>query len=230
MLRKGCCINQTCGFTDRFSFLTGKVPPSAAAETARIMVEMRRRIFGAVVIWTLKSVHTAKLRAKRLLAIIGRACAQRTAGFALFVRVVQNIDMRIAFFIFARGIFGRHPILAVTLGVKAGHIDFGLTFDHHLRQVIASTTCRSDAEAETFSQPHIPQTRRRANQWVPIRRVADRAIVIVFQTHCLTGRDAVDHGHIFFFDPLQIEREEIRAETVRHSIFEAGRCAFFIGP
>ena len=191
---------------------------------------MRRRIFGAVVVWTFKSVHTAKLRAKRLLTIIGRACAQRTAGVALFVRVVQNIDMRIAFFIFARCIFGRHPILAVTLRVKAGHIDFRLTFDHHLRQVIACATCRGDAEAETFSQPHIPQARRRADQWVPIGGIADRTIVIILQTHCLTGRDAVDHGHIFFFDPLQIEREEIRAETVGHSIFEARRCAFFIRP
>ena len=39
----------------------------------------------------------------------------------------------------------------------------------------------------------------------------------------------MDHGHVFLFDPLQIQREEIGAETVGHTEFEARRRVPLVG-
>ena len=40
----------------------------------------------------------------------------------------------------------------------------------------------------------------------------------------------MDHRHILFFDPFQIEREEIGAEAVGAAVFEAGGRTLFVGP
>ncbi len=59
--------------------------------------------------------------------------------------MVQDIDVFVAFFVFAGGKFRGHPI-AVAFGIKGRHVDLGLPFHHQLRKVITGATRRSDAK------------------------------------------------------------------------------------
>ena len=219
MFGKGGGVDQPDTFADGAGFIHRILPPAAAPKTARIVVKAVWRIQRAEIIRPLKPVDTAKLRAARFLPVIGRRGAQRAAGFALFVRVVQDIDVLIAFFVFARRIFGGHPT-AVAFGIKRGHVDLGLALDHHLRQIIAGAASGGDAKAKAFGEPHIAQARGRTHQRIAIGCVTDRPVVVVFQPHGFRRGNAVDHRHIFFFDPFQIERKEIGAETVGHAVLE----------
>ena len=228
VLGKGGGIDQANARADGFGFGLGIGPPRAPPETAAVMVKTVGRIERAIVIGTFKAVHASKLGTERFLAIIGRPGAQGATGFALFIRVMQNIDVLVAFLVLARGILRCHPI-AIALGVKARHVDLGFALSHHLGKVIACAPCCGDAEAEALRQPHIAQPRRRTHQRIAIRGVADRAVVIIFEANGLRGRDPVDHRHVFLFDPLQIQREQIGPETVRNRIFETGGGIALIG-
>ena len=135
--------------------------------------------------------------------------------------------MVVALLVFARRILRCHP-LAVALGIKRRHVDLGLTFDHHLGKVITGTARGCDPKAEPFSQPHIAKTWSRANERVAVRRVTNRAVEIVLQTAILARRNAVDHSRVLFFDPLEIELEEVSAETVRYPMLKTSRRAFFV--
>ena len=39
----------------------------------------------------------------------------------------------------------------------------------------------------------------------------------------------MDHAHVFFLDPLQIKRKEVRAEAVGHTKFEPRRGVALVG-
>src|SRR3990167_4793567 len=60
-----------------------------------------------------------------------------------------------------------------------------------------------------------------ADQRVAIGRVADRAVEIVLQANHFRRRQAVDHRHVFGFDPLKVQREQVGAEAVGDVVFEA---------
>jgi hypothetical protein len=135
----------------------------------------------------------------------------------------------IAFLVLARGILGRHPG-AVALGIEGGHVDLRLAVHHHLREVVSRAARRGDPEGKALGQPHVPEPRRGPDQRVAIGRVADRAVVIVLQTHRLRRRNAVDHRHVFLLDPFEVEREEVGAETVGHGVFEPRGRALLVRP
>ena len=181
MFGKGRGVDQANPLTDGFGFGDGGLPPSTAAKAARVMIKIIIRIQGAKIIGAFKSVYAAKLCSARLLPIISRPSAQGPAGRALFVRMVQNIHMLIGFFILARGIIGGNPI-AIALGIKRGHINLGLSFNHHLRQIIPRAAGRGDAKGKPFRQPHISQPGRRAHQRVSVGRVTNRSVKIIFQS------------------------------------------------
>ena len=136
--------------------------------------------------------------------------------------------MVVAFLILAGGVFGGHPA-AEAFGVKRGHVDLGLTFRHQLRKVVAGAACGGDAEAEAFRQPHVAQAGGRADQRVAVGGIADRAVVIVLETHGFGRRNPVDKGHVFRFDPFEVEGEEVGAEAFRHLIGEPRGGALLIG-
>ena len=127
--------------------------------------------------------------------------------------------MVVAFFILARRIFGRHP-RPIALGIKRGHVNLGFPIDHHLRQIIARATGCGDPERKSLCQPHIAQARRGADQGVAVGRVADWAVVIILQPHRFRRWQAVDHRHVFRFDPLKVQREQVGAEGLWHVIQE----------
>ena len=201
MLSERGCVDQADAFADRLCFFYGIVPPCTAPERATVMIKIIGGIKRAIIIRTFPAIDLTKLRTKCLLAIIGRCRAQWATGFALFIWMMQNIDVVVAFFVLARRIFGRHPA-AVTLRIKARHINLGLAFDHHLGHIIAHTTRGSNAEAEAFGQPHIAQTRRWTHQRIAIWRIANRAVEIILQTAFFARWHAVDHRHILLFDTL----------------------------
>ena len=229
MFGEGRGVHKPHTFTNSLGLIHSILPPAAAAKASGLFIKVLRRIEWAKVIGTLPSIHPTKLRATGLLPIIGRCGAQRAGGRAFFIRVVQNIDVIIAFFVFAHSKFGGHPI-TVAFWIKTGHVNFSLSIHHHLRHIIAGAPGRCDAKAKAFRQPHIAQTRRRPHQWVSVRGVANRAVKVVFQPTFFTGRNPVDHRHILFFNPVEREGKEIRSKTVRHPMFKPGWSIFFINP
>ncbi len=207
MFAKRRRINQANTFTDRFGFIHSILPPATTAERAGIMVKVICGIKRAIVVGPLPTVHKAKLCTTCLLALIRWRRAQRATRRALFVRVVQNINVIIAFFVFARGKFCGHPVGRITLGIKACHVDLGFALNHHLRKVIAGTTSSRDAKAKAFRKPHIVQSWCWPNERVSVWRIANRAVEIVFQTAFLTRRNTMNHSHILLFDTVQCERK-----------------------
>ncbi len=116
MFGKGCGIHKPNPFADGASLFDRILPPGSAAEAAGFFVKIFRRIQRTKIIGPLPPVDPAKLCPASLLPIIGRRCAQRPRSRAFLIGVMQNIDMIIAFFVFAHGKFGGHPI-AVAFGV-----------------------------------------------------------------------------------------------------------------
>ncbi|MPL89866.1 hypothetical protein SDC9_35908 [bioreactor metagenome] len=220
VLGEGGGVDQAGGLAQRRGLGPGILPPAATTEAATVMVEACRRVERAIVVRPFPAVHLAELGAKRLLRVIVRRGAQRPAGLALLVGVVQDEDVLIALLVLARGIFGGHPA-AVALRVEARHVDLGLALGHQLGQVMAGAARGGDAEAEALGQPHVAQPRRRADQRVAVGGVADRAVEVVLEPHRLGGRQTVDEGHVFVLDPLEVELEQVGAEAVRHVIEEA---------
>ena len=218
-------VDQPHALADGTRLGLGIFPPAAAAETAGSRIVKSGL---GVVIGPLPAVDLPELRAKRLLAIVGGGGAQRAAGGALLVGVVEDIDMLIGLLVLARRIFGGDPA-AETLGIEAGHVDLGLALHHQLGEIMARAARRRDAEAEALGEPHVAKPRRRADQRVAIGGVADGAVEIVLEAHRFRRRDAMDEGHVFLFDPLQIEREEIGAEAVGHAVEETRGRALLVG-
>src|SRR6056300_1046622 len=103
------CVNQTNTFSNRLGLILGVLPPTATAETARIMIKAVCGIQRTVIIRTFPSVYTTELGTQFFLTIIGRGRAQWAAGLALFIWVVKNVDMFVTFLVLARCILGRHP-------------------------------------------------------------------------------------------------------------------------
>jgi hypothetical protein len=66
------------------------------------VVEIGGGIDRAIVVRPFPAVHLPELRAHLFLAVIGGRGAQRAAGFALFVGVVQDEDVVVAFLVLAR--------------------------------------------------------------------------------------------------------------------------------
>ena len=225
MLGKGGRVDQPDAFADGLGLFHRVLPPAAAPETARgLVVEP----LGRKIIRTLPTVNLTELRAARLLPVIGGRGAQGAGRRTLFVRVVQDIDVFVGFLVLRDGVFGRHPA-AEPFRVERGHVDLCLALDHQLREVVPRPACRRDSKGKAFGQPHISQARRRTDQRIAIRSVADRPVEIVLQPDLLGGRQAVDHRQILLLDPVEIQREEVGAETLRHAIGEARRRAALIG-
>ena len=176
--------------------------------------------FGRVVVGTFPAVDGAELRAGGLLAVIGGRGAQRAGRFAFLVGVVQDEDVLVGLFV-----LGRRPVVglpvAIAFRVERRHVDLGLALDHHLRKVVAGAAGGGDPEGEALGQPHVAQPRRRADQRVAVGSVADRPVEIVLQADGFGRRQAMDHRHVLFLDPLQIQREEVGAEAVGHPEAEA---------
>ena len=226
MLGKGRRINQTHTLSDRLGLIMRILPPAPPPKAARgMIVKALRRI----VVWPLPAIDLPELRPGRFLPVIGGRCAQGPASLALFIGMVQNIDVRIAFLVFLRRIFRRHPG-AIAFGIKARHVNLGLALDHHLRQIITCPPSGRDAKGKALGQPHIRQPRRRPHQRVAIGRVTDRPVIIVLEPDRLGRRNPVDHGHIFLFDPLQIERKEVGPKAFGHRIFKPRRRPLLIRP
>mmetsp|Transcript_22828 Transcript_22828/g.38000 ORF Transcript_22828/g.38000 Transcript_22828/m.38000 type:complete len:667 (+) Transcript_22828:1126-3126(+) len=224
---KGRGINQAHALAHRLGLIHSVLPPPPAPERPCVMIKIFWRIKRAIVIGPFPPVHKAKLRALGRLPVIGGRCAQGATRGPLLIRVVQDINVVVAFFVLARGELGGHPV-AVAFGIQRGHVDLRLALDHHLGKVIPRATRRGDAKAKPFSQPHIAQTRRRTDQRIAIGRIANRPVEIVLKTAFFTRRHPVDHRHILLFDPLQIKLEEVRSETVGHTIFKARRRVFLV--
>ena len=221
------CVDQTSGFANGLCFGNCVFPPCATAEATAVVVKRRRRINRAVVVRAFPAVHLAELRAEFLLAVVNWRGAQWTCSFAFFVWVVQNKDVLVAFFVLFHRVIGGHP-RSVAFRVERRHVDLGFAVYHHLSEVVARAARSSDTEGETFSQPHVAQTRSWTNERGAIRRVADRAVEVVLETNSLRGRNTVNHRHVFFFDPLEVEREEVRTEAIRNAVLETCRCAALI--
>ncbi len=66
--------------------------------------------FGGEVVRALHSVDDAELGACGFHAVVTWRGAQGAAGFAFFVRVVEDVDVFVAFLVFAGGVFGCHPV------------------------------------------------------------------------------------------------------------------------
>ena len=176
-LAKARGVDQADVLADRPRLLDGVGPPAAAAEAARgVVVEALRR----VVVRALPAVDLAELRAARLHPVVAGGGAQRPAGLALLVGVVQDEDVGVALLVLARGVLGGHPG-AEALGVERGHVDLGLARGHHLREVVAGAAGGGDAEGEALGEPEVAQARRRADQRVAVGGVADRAVEVVLE-------------------------------------------------
>ena len=228
VLGEGGGVDDADGVAHGLGLFHGIGPPGATAERPAIVVEVGRGIDRAVVVRALPAVHLTHLRAHLQLTLIGRRRAERAAGLTLFIRVVQDEDVVVAFLVLARGVFGGHPI-AVALGVQRGHVDLGLAIHHHLGKVVPRAARRRDAEGEAFCDPHVAQAGNRADQWVAVGGIADWAVEIVLQAHGFGRGNPVDHRHVFRFDPLQIQGEEVGAEAVGDGIFKPRRSAVFVG-
>ena len=138
--------------------------------------------------------------------------------------------MLVALLVLARRELRGHPVLAVAPRIERGHVDLGLALDHHLREIVADAARGGDSERQALDEPHVAQPRRRADQRVAVGRVADRPVEVVLEPRALRGRNAVDHRHVLGFDPLEVEREQIRAEAVGHAVLEARGRAALVGP
>ena len=110
MFGEGGGVDQAGGFANGLRFGDRILPPAATAEAAGVMVEIVGRVQRAVIDRAFPAVDLPELRAKRLLPVIDRGRAQRAAGFAFLVRVVQDKDVVVALFVLASGVFGRHPV------------------------------------------------------------------------------------------------------------------------
>src|SRR6056297_1787049 len=229
MLGEGGGVDQPGGFAHGAGLGLGVWPPGPAPERPRVVVEGIGRIHGAVIVRPLPAVDLAELRAGGLLTVVGGSGAQGAAGLALLVGVVEDVDVGVGFLVLARGIFGRHP-RAVAAGVERAHVDLGLALDHEVGEILSRPAGGGDAEGEALGEPHVAQSGRGAQKRVAVGRVTDRAVVIILEPGGFRRRDPVDHGHVFLLDPLEVEREEVGAETVGDSIFEARRRAVFVGP
>ena len=226
---KGGGVDQPRRFADRFRLIDRILPPATPAERPGVVVEIIRRVQRAIVDRPFPAVDLTELRPKRLLPVIDRSGAQGAGGFAFLIRVMQDEDVVIAFLILPRGVLGGHPA-AEPLGVKRRHVDLCLTRNHHLCEVVTGATGGGDAERKALGQPHVLQTWRRADQRVAVGGIADRTVEIVFQPHSFRRRNPVDERHVFLFDPFQIQREQVGAETGRDIILEPRRCALFVRP
>ena len=218
-------IDQTNTLADGACLIHCILPPTTTTKAAGVMIKGVGRIQRTKIIWPLEPVDTAKLRAARLLPVIGRCRAQGPTCGPLLIGVVQNIDVLIGFFVFARRIFGGHPT-AIAFGIQRSHVDLGLPLNHQLSQIMPGAARRGDAKAKALSQPHIAQPGGGAHQRITIWCVTDRSVKIILKANCFRGRNTVDHRHVFFFDPFKIKRKKIGAKTVRHAKFKAcGRVA-----
>ena len=226
VLREGGGVDHPDLLADRLRLLDRVGPPAAAAEAAGgMVVEPLRRIVDR----PLPAVHLPELRAPRLHPVVAGRGAQRPAGLALLVGVVQHEDVGVALLVLPRRILGGDP-RAVALRVERRHVDLGLALDHHLREIVPGPARRGDPERETLRQPQVAQARRRPDQRVAVRRVADRPVEVVLQPHRLRRRKPVDHRHVLLLDPLQVQREEIGPEALRHRVREPRRGALLVRP
>ena len=175
-------IDQADAFPDRLGFVDRMLPPRAPSEAAGVAVETARSVPRSVVVRTFPAVDLAELRARRLLPIICRRGAKRPARFAFFIRVMQDVDMRIALLVLSHRVFRGHP-RAVPLRIEACHVDFGLAFDHKLRKVVTCAARRGDAKGEALGKPHVAKPWRGPKQGIAVRRVADRAIEVVLEAN-----------------------------------------------
>ena len=215
-------IDQTNTLADGACLVHCILPPATATKAASVMIKGIRSIQRTKIIRPLEPVDTAKLRAAHLLPVIGRRRAQGPTRGPLLIGVVQNIDVLIRLFVFPRRVFRGHPT-AIALGIQRGHVDLGLTLNHQLCQIIPGAARGGDAKAKALGQPHITQTRGRSHQGVAIWCITDRSVEIILQANGFRGRNAMDHRHVFFFNPLKIKWKKISAKTVRDSEFEPRR-------
>ena len=219
-------VDQAHALADRLCLVHRVLPPATATEAAGVVVV---EAFGRVIVRAFPAVDPAELCALCGLPVIGRRRAQRATSGPLLVWVVQDVDVLVGFLVLARSKLGGHPV-AIAFGVQRRHVDLGLALDHQLRQIITGATRRRDPEREPFGQPHVAQSRRRTHQRVAIGGVADRSVEIVLQAAILGGRNTVVHRHVLIFDPVQVELEQIRAEAVRHTVFEPRRRVGLVNP
>ena len=138
VLGEGGGVEQADALAHGLRLLDRIWPPAAAAEGARgVVVEA----CGRVVVRPLPAVHLAELGAARLEPVIAGRGAQRPAGRALLVRVVQDEDMVVGFLVLAGGVFAVDP-----------RADSGAG---------RATTCRSRPRPRSSAAPGSGRSRRR---------------------------------------------------------------------
>ena len=160
--------------------------------------------------------------------VVDRAGLGRTRGGPFLVRVVNDEDVLIGFFVFGPDI-GLVGIGAEPAGIDIHHVDRGLALDDPFRELPAGAARRRDAEAVALVQPHIAQTPCRPHQGAAVRRIGDRTVDDVLDARPLEAGHAVDRRLQMGHQPVQIAGKQVALEAVGNAVPEPGGRAFFVG-
>jgi hypothetical protein len=225
VLGEGGGVDQAAGLAHGPRLGLRERPPAPAAEAAGgVVVEALRRVVDR----PLPAVHLPELRAARLHTVVAGGGPQGAGGRALLVGVVQDEDVRVGLLVLGRRVVAVHPA-AEAPRVERPEVDLGLACGDELGEVVARAAGGGDAEAEPFGEVEVRHAGGGADQRIAVRRVADRAVEVLLQAEFGGGRDAVAHRQVFGLDALEVERQQVGAEGLRHAELGPDRGGRLIG-
>ena len=160
--------------------------------------------------------------------VVHRAGLRRPRVGALFVRKMDSEDAAVGFLILLYDV-ALARVRAKTPRIHRQHVDARLALDNPFGELPAGAAGRGDAEAVSFVQPHVGQTPRRSDERTAVRGVGDRAVDDVLDAAVLERRHAALGCLHVRHEPIEIAREKVTAEPVRHPVGKARRRALLVG-
>ncbi len=159
--------------------------------------------------------------------VAGRG-AERPAGRALLVRVVDDEDVGVGLLVLGLEI-GLGRVVAEAARLDAQHVDRGLAFDDPFGQLPAGAAGRGDAEAVALVQPEIAQPPGRADDRAAVRGVGDGAVVDPLDADLAECRHAVDRGLDVRLEALEVVREQLVLGVGARAVEVAAGRALLVG-
>lgn len=111
------CIDQINVFVDCFCFINCMLLLVVVMEGVVFFVEIFWCIEWIEIVWMFLVVYLVKLCVMGFLMVISWCSLQWMVGFVFFIRVVQDVDVFIVFFVFVCCEFGGYLVVGIVFGV-----------------------------------------------------------------------------------------------------------------
>ena len=158
----------------------------------------------------------AEHRAEIAHALVAGRGAQRPAGFAFLVRIMDREDVGVGLLVLGdEKAFG--GVIPVSTRVDPEHVDGRFTLDDPLGELPAGSAGRRDTKAVAFVEPEILQSPGRSDDRAAVGRIGDRTVEDLLDSEFAEYRDPPDRG-------LDVRRQALDV-LLEELVF-----AFLVGP